>query len=113
MTEKLPPPSLEDLEARLRQARQRESADGAPGNGQSPRFAGLGLAFRIGVELFAAIAVGAGIGFLADYWLGTKPWGLVVFLVLGWAAGVLNVYRAVKGMGSAVGYRDRFDDDGS
>ena len=38
--------------------------------------------------------VGAGIGWLLDWWLGISPWGLIVFLLLGFAAGVLNVMRA-------------------
>jgi ATP synthase protein I len=33
-------------------------------------------------------------GWLLDYWLGTTPWGLVVLVMLGFAAGVLNVMRA-------------------
>ena len=61
--------------------------------------AGLGVAFRIGVELVAALVVGVGIGLLLDNWLGTGPWFLVAFFFLGAAAGVLNVYRAASGIG--------------
>ncbi len=38
--------------------------------------------------------VGAGLGWLIDRWLGISPWGLMVFLLLGFAAGVLNVMRS-------------------
>jgi ATP synthase protein I len=38
--------------------------------------------------------VGAGIGWLLDRWLGISPWGLIVFLLLGFAAGVRNVMRS-------------------
>jgi ATP synthase protein I len=38
--------------------------------------------------------VGAGIGWLLDRWLGISPWGMIVFLLLGFSAGVLNVMRA-------------------
>ncbi len=38
--------------------------------------------------------VGAGLGWLIDRWLGTQPWGLMIFLLLGFAAGVLNVMRS-------------------
>ncbi|HEU5017218.1 MAG TPA: AtpZ/AtpI family protein [Pseudolabrys sp.] len=34
------------------------------------------------------------LGWLLDRWLGTTPWGLVVLVMLGFAAGVLNVMRA-------------------
>ncbi|HEY1312216.1 MAG TPA: AtpZ/AtpI family protein, partial [Pseudolabrys sp.] len=44
--------------------------------------------------LVAGVVVGALIGWLIDRWLGISPWGLIVFLLLGFAAGVLNVMRA-------------------
>ena len=50
--------------------------------------------FRMSTELVAGVIVGAGIGWLLDRWLGIAPWGLIVFLLLGFAAGVLNVMRA-------------------
>ena len=50
--------------------------------------------FRLSTELVAGVLVGAGIGWLLDWWLGISPWGMIVFLLLGFAAGVLNVMRA-------------------
>jgi ATP synthase protein I len=50
--------------------------------------------FRLSTELVAGVLVGAAIGWLLDRWLGTSPLGLIVFLLLGFAAGVLNVMRA-------------------
>jgi len=50
--------------------------------------------FRLSTELVAGVLVGAGLGWLIDRWLGISPWGLIVFLMLGFAAGVLNVMRA-------------------
>jgi len=47
---------------------------------------------RLGNRL--GVLVGAVIGWLLDRWLGISPWGLIVFLLLGFAAGVLNVMRA-------------------
>ena len=38
--------------------------------------------------------MGAGLGWVLDRWLGISPWGMIVFLLLGFAAGVLNVMRA-------------------
>jgi ATP synthase protein I len=114
MPEEKPSPSLEDLDARLRQARERRP-DGSTKEDQGPNRgaigSGLGFALRIGVELVAALAVGVGIGLLLDRWLGTGPWMLVVFFFLGSAAGFLNVYRIVSGYGYAAGYRR--DDNGS
>jgi ATP synthase protein I len=50
--------------------------------------------FRLSTEFVAGIVVGAAIGWLLDRWLGISPWGMIVFLLLGFAAGVLNVMRA-------------------
>jgi len=106
--EEKPSPSLEDLDARLRRARERrpsQSAEEDQGPDQSSVGAGLGFALRIGIELVAALAVGVGIGLVLDRWLGTGPWMLIAFFFLGSAAGFLNVYRAVSGYGYAAGYR--------
>jgi ATP synthase protein I len=65
----------------------------------------LGLGLRFGVEMVVALGLGLGIGWLFDRYLGTAPWGMVVFLILGAAAGILNVWRALTGRGLAVGYR--------
>lgn len=51
---------------------------------------------RIAVDLVAGIAVGIGMGWALDRWLGTKPWLLVLFTLFGFAAGVLNVVRTAK-----------------
>ncbi len=55
---------------------------------------GYGQAFKLSSEFIAGIAVGLGIGWVVDHWAGTSPWGLIVFLLLGFAAGVLNVMRS-------------------
>ena len=50
--------------------------------------------FRLSTELVAGVLVGAALGWVVDRWLGISPWGMIVFLLLGFAAGVLNVMRA-------------------
>ena len=102
MTDDSPPPSLEKLDEELRAAKaKRGNAKADPGE----RGKGLAFAMRIGVELVAALIVGVGIGLLLDHWLGTKPWFFLVFFVLGAAAGFMNVFRVVSGLGGQVGYR--------
>ncbi|AWK86765.1 AtpZ/AtpI family protein [Azospirillum thermophilum] len=113
MTDKTPPKSLEELEARLKKAQDAQRGwSGKPGGKfHRPPQSALGLAFRIGTELVAAMIVGVGGGLLLDRWLGTAPWGLIVMFFFGAAAGVLNVYRAVNGLGLAAGYRRHPGDD--
>ena len=65
----------------------------------------FGFAWRVGLELVSALVVGVAIGYLLDRWLGTKPWLLILFFVLGSAAGLLNVFRLTSGLGGTVGYR--------
>jgi ATP synthase protein I len=98
-------PSLEEFDARLRaaQAVETKGRGTGPDSAPSQRSSSMGLAFRFSIELVSAVAVGAGIGYAIDYWLGSKPWAMVVMLFLGGAAGVLNVYRAAKGLDDTVG----------
>jgi len=99
-TEGEPAKRLNDLDDRLRRLRERapeEEEKVVPRGGNSPQTA-YGFAFRIGVELVVALAVGGGIGWLLDHWLGTLPLFLLVFFVLGAVAGLLNVFRAAKQM---------------
>jgi ATP synthase protein I len=82
---------------RLRAARSRQGLDGSPPNQgrSSDPFGGSpwGIGLRVGVELVSALAIGVGIGWLLDRWLGTRPIFLGIFVLLGGAAGVLNVWR--------------------
>lgn len=62
-----------------------------------PFYAGLGQAVRMGTELLASLVVGGGLGLAADtYLFGSGPWGLVIGLVVGVAAGIRNVMRAAQ-----------------
>ncbi len=66
----------------------------------SVRVSGRGMAYgmRMATELVAAVIVGGLIGYGLDYFLGTKPWLFLVFFILGFAAGIVNLMRAYKRM---------------
>ena len=53
----------------------------------------LGLAFRLSTELVSGIVVGGVMGWSIDKWLGTQPWFLLIFFILGIAAGIINVIK--------------------
>ncbi len=105
MSEKPPTFSLEELDAKLKVARGQRPAAGTEGTeGDTRAGAGLGMALKIGMEFVSAVGVGVGIGLLLDYWLETKPWLMIVFFLLGSAAGFLNIFRTMSGYGYAAGY---------
>jgi len=94
-----PPDDEAVLSARLQRLGKRLAQANRPSeNGFGPRqtvdTSAIARGFRLSTELVAGVLVGAAIGWLLDRWLGTSPWGLTVFLLLGFAAGVLNVMRA-------------------
>ena len=102
MTEPDKSSSLQDLDARLQKARA--SAKKAPSGALSKVGvrSGLGVAMRLGVELVSALAIGVGIGLLL----------MLLFFLLGSAAGFMNVYRAATGIGQGVGYKRATPDKG-
>ena len=57
---------------------------------------GAGFGFKISTEIIAALVVGVGIGLIVDKYLGTKPFGLIIFFIFGAIAGFLNVYRVMR-----------------
>jgi ATP synthase protein I len=67
-----------------------ESGDGAA------RACAMALGFRLSSELVAGVVVGAVIGWGFDRLLSTSPFGLIVFLLLGFTAGVVNVVRSAR-----------------
>jgi ATP synthase protein I len=99
MTEGNSPSPDSDFDARLRrlkeQVREDRGAD-EPRDG-SPRSAG-GWALKLSFELAAGLVVGGGIGWLLDWLFGTTPWMLILFFILGGAAGIWTVYKSAMQM---------------
>lgn len=60
---------------------------------RSENSAQVAQAMKLSSEFIAGIVVGALIGWSIDQVAATSPWGLIIFLMLGFAAGVLNVLR--------------------
>jgi len=98
-------PELDDLDARVRAAQARQAKNGKPDKpGSRVNVSqGLGLAFKLGIDMVAAVVIGVGIGWGLDKWLGTGPWLLLLFLILGMVAGIFNVFRSATGADAAVG----------
>jgi ATP synthase protein I len=96
MADRKPPEdALSDLRRRVAEA-QGDGASNSP-----PPQSAASLALRYGGEFGAAIIVGALIGYGADYFLHTSPWGLVIGFGLGFVAGIVNVVRTAQSFNKA------------
>ncbi len=68
------------------------------GNGQARKtdgMAGTAYAMKLSSEFIAAIFVGFIIGWSLDKLAGISPWGIIIFVILGFCAGILNILRSV------------------
>jgi len=83
---------LKDLDRRLGENRVGGQDDGTRAD-VAPR-PGMAMALRLGADFVAGVVVGVAIGWGIDRLFGTAPWGLIVFVLLGFAAGVLSVLRS-------------------
>lgn len=86
------------FDQRLKEARDRRGLDPKPPPPDQPPGdpSALAVFFRVGVELVSALLVGLAIGWGLDRVLHTRPLFLVLFVLLGGAAGIVNVWRLVK-----------------
>jgi ATP synthase protein I len=93
---------LGNLDQRLSKIRDsRKTGTDQSGNEQDTaqaRASAMAMGLRLSSELVAGVLVGAGLGWGFDRLLSTSPWGLIVFLLLGFTAGVLNVMRTAGAM---------------
>ena len=86
-------PGQTSFEARLKAARSKQGLDAPPPTKVANGVSDLGAGLRVGVELVSALAVAVAIGWGLDHWLHTLPLFLIIFVLLGGVAGVLNVWR--------------------
>ena len=93
---------LGSLDQRLSEIRgSRKIGTDPSGNEQDAaqaRASAMAVGLRLSSELVAGVLVGAALGWGFDRLLSTSPWGLIVFLLLGFVAGVVNVMRAAGAM---------------
>jgi len=57
-------------------------------------FRELGRYSALGLEMALSVLIGVAIGYYLDKWLGTGPWLMVLWIGIGFAAGVRSLYRA-------------------
>jgi ATP synthase protein I len=72
---------------------RRVEATASRGNSQDSAY---GQAFKYVAELVVGVVAGVLLGGYLDTQLGTDPWLLVLFLILGFSAGLLNLIRGAQ-----------------
>ena len=84
---------LRALEAKLAARRPKPATDH-----RDESYSQAQLAWRMVIELVAGLGIGFGIGYGLDVLLGTSPWLMVVFVLLGFAAGVKTMVGSAREM---------------
>jgi ATP synthase protein I len=85
---------LKSLDARLdKAAAQRSRVTESPARSKSDSSA-VSQAFRLSAEFVSGVIAGGIVGWLVDRLFGISPWGLIVCVILGFCAGMLNLLRA-------------------
>jgi len=96
--------SLDQRLSALRDSRERETGQPADGSEDgAAKASAMALGFRLSSELVAGVLVGAALGWGIDRLLSTSPFGLIVFLLLGFVAGVVNVVRSATAASGRTG----------
>ena len=98
MSEESGEKSAPSFEERLKSARSRRGLDvpsplSAGDSGDMGGMSPWGIGLRVGIEMVSALVVAVAIGWGLDWLFGTRPILIAVFVLLGGAAGVLNVWR--------------------
>ena len=83
-----PDDALQSLEDRVEAAQARHAEP------ETPNRSNAAIGLKYASEFSAGIIVGAVLGYFVDKFLGSAPWGLLAGLILGFAAGIMNIIRA-------------------
>ena len=88
LSERIAKAQAERAEREAKKAARQRQSDGSVSAGA--------LALRYGAEMAGSVVIGLLFGYLIDSFFGTKPWGLLIMLGFGIAAGFLSVIRAYR-----------------
>ena len=88
-----------DLEGRIAKARAAGERHGsaAPSGGEDPGIeSAMSFGLRAGSQFVSAVVLGGGLGWAIDRWLGTKPFAMLILMVLMFIAAMANVWRSMS-----------------
>lgn len=99
-------PSLDKLQAKIDVIKKSKEPSEKDSYGSD-----MSQATRIVTDLSAGFLMGLGIGYLVDEWFYTKPWGMIVGIFVGMAAGVKNMLNSAKIIDKELEQEDKKDDN--
>ncbi len=97
---------LKSLDARIEKASAQHGEIQESRTRSSSDASAMGQAFRLSAEFVSGVIAGGIIGYIVDRLFATSPWGLVVCIILGFCAGMLNLLRAA-GLAKPARYEQR------
>ncbi|MEM7596396.1 MAG: AtpZ/AtpI family protein [Pseudomonadota bacterium] len=92
----MPDPHHRERLAQLEDRIERLKAKDAPKPHMEEHYSQAHLAWRMVIELVVGLLIGFGIGYGIDILFGTLPIFLVIFTLLGMAAGIKTMMRSAK-----------------
>ena len=98
---------LEALEAKLAEKREPD----VPKRHQDEHYSQAQMGWRMVIELVAGLGIGLGMGYGLDAVFGTQPWLLILFTLLGFAAGVKTMMRTAEEFQAAAEAADETERD--
>jgi ATP synthase protein I len=90
------PDDLEDRIAKARAAGERHYPAGPGGDGDPGFGSAMSFGLRAGGQFVSAVVVGGVLGWAIDRWLGTKPFAMLILMVLMFIAAMTNVWRTMS-----------------
>ena len=90
------PDDLEDRIAKARAGSERHGSAGSAGGGDPGIESAMSFGLRAGSQFVSAVVIGGGLGWAIDRWLGTKPFAMLILMVLMFIAAMANVWRTMS-----------------
>ena len=90
------PDDLEDRIAKARAAGERHGSAAPTGGGDPGIESAMSFGLRAGSQFVSAVVVGAVLGWAIDRWLGTRPFAMLILMVLMFIAAMANVWRTMS-----------------
>jgi len=90
------PDDLEDRIAKARAAGERHDPASPDGGVDLGIESAMSFGMRAGAQFVSAVVLGGGVGWAIDRWLGTRPFIMLVLMVLGFGAAIWNVWRSMS-----------------